>query len=256
MTSALTRKNGNKEPGAIELLSVQEKVLIEGDLSVLSPEERIEYYAKVCESAGLNPITRPFLYVTLNGKLTLYPKKDCAEQLRRVHAISLTKPDIQFTDGLILVTITASDRSGKTDTDVGVVAGGNLQGEARANAVMKAVTKAKRRVTFSICGLGFLPDVDEEYVATQQRSLDYQTSPEWEMVLKYFNEADTEEKIARVEDRAYQRVTEGKFPQIARQSIEREALRARDRINAITAGLDSAPTPEPIEASVVDTDDF
>jgi len=31
---------------------------------------------------------------------------------------------------------------------------GALKGEARANAFLKAVTKAKRRVTLSICGLG------------------------------------------------------------------------------------------------------
>ena len=38
-----------------------------------------------------------------------------------------------------------------------------MQGEARANAILKCVTKAKRRVTLSLCGLGFL---DEEEVRT------------------------------------------------------------------------------------------
>jgi hypothetical protein len=36
----------------------------------------------------------------------------------------------------------------------------NLKGEARANAFMKAETKAKRRVTLSICGLGILDETE------------------------------------------------------------------------------------------------
>jgi hypothetical protein len=34
-------------------------------------------------------------------------------------------------------------------------------GESRANALMKGTTKAKRRVTLSICGLGGMPDESE-----------------------------------------------------------------------------------------------
>ena len=47
-------------------LSLAEKVeraLIKGDLSKLSPEEAITYYKNVCSSVGLNPWTRPFLYM-------------------------------------------------------------------------------------------------------------------------------------------------------------------------------------------------
>jgi hypothetical protein len=34
----------------------------------------------------------------------------------------------------------------------------------KANAIMKAVTKAKRRVTLSICGLGFLDETEVETI--------------------------------------------------------------------------------------------
>ena len=47
-----------------------EKVVIEGDLEKLSATERMEYYEKVCDSLGLNPLTRPFDYIKLSGKLT------------------------------------------------------------------------------------------------------------------------------------------------------------------------------------------
>ena len=37
-----------------------EKVLIHGDLKELRPEEKVVYYNHVCESLGLNPVTKPF----------------------------------------------------------------------------------------------------------------------------------------------------------------------------------------------------
>ena len=49
-----------------------ENVLISGDLSKLSAADRMGYYQAVCNSLGLNPLTKPFDYITLNGRLQLY----------------------------------------------------------------------------------------------------------------------------------------------------------------------------------------
>ena len=38
---------------------VMEKVVIGGDLSELNAAQRAEYYAAVCRSLGLNPLTKP-----------------------------------------------------------------------------------------------------------------------------------------------------------------------------------------------------
>lgn len=56
--------------------------------------------------------------------------------------------------------VQATDKDGRIDEDYGVVAVGSLAGEALANLSMKAVTKAKRRVTLSICGLGMLDETE------------------------------------------------------------------------------------------------
>jgi hypothetical protein len=142
-----------------------EKVLIQGDLSVLSETDRIQYYARVCESVGLNPLTKPFEYIKLNGKLVLYALKGATDQLRQVYSISISRPEIQFSEGLVIVSVTArSHLNGREDSDVGVVPLGQLQGEAKANAIMKAITKAKRRVTLSICGLGMLDETEIESI--------------------------------------------------------------------------------------------
>ena len=97
-----------------------ELALIQGDLSRLSPDERLAYYRRVCESVGLNSLTQPFAYITLNGKLTLYARKDCTDQLRRKHHISIDPPAIQIQDDWVIVTVVARDAQGRTDSDIGV----------------------------------------------------------------------------------------------------------------------------------------
>lgn len=135
--------------------SIIEQVVMQGDLSKLNPEQRVTYYRKVCESSGLNPFTNPFAYISLNGKLTLYAKKDCTEQLRKINGVSIEGLDDKLIDDIYVVTAKAKDKNGRIDQAKGAVVIGNLRGEAKANAIMKAETKAKRRVTLSICGMGW-----------------------------------------------------------------------------------------------------
>ena len=140
-----------------------EKVLLEGDLKPLTPQERLHYYNAICASLGLNPLTKPFAYIALNGKLQLYALKDCTEQLRKVHGVSITGVDPKQIGDLVVVVASASDRDGRVDSSTGAVNVKGLTGEALANAMMKCETKAKRRVTLSLCGLGML---DETEIAT------------------------------------------------------------------------------------------
>ena len=144
--------------------ALAEQVAIIGDLAQLTPQQRMAYYSRVCESLGINPYTQPFQYIRLNNKLVLYATRTAADQLRKRNGVSLDAPDIQFADGLVIVTVTGRAADGRTDTEIGAVPLGNLQGEARANAIMKAVTKAKRRLTLSICGLGWLDETEVETI--------------------------------------------------------------------------------------------
>lgn len=142
-----------------------ESVIVKGDLAKLTPAERTAYYKATCESLGLNPLTRPFEYIELNKKLTLYARKDATEQLRKINKVSLVgKPQFEFQDDVVIVSVSVEDATGRTDADIGVVSIANLRGDAKANALMKAVTKAKRRATLSICGLGFLDESEIETI--------------------------------------------------------------------------------------------
>lgn len=144
---------------------LMESVLLGGDLSKLTPEQRVNYYRNVCESIGLNPLTKPFDYMTLNGKLTLYAKKDAADQLRNIHGVSIDDVSIQENEKQFIVKVKGHDLTGRSDVEVGVVNKTDMQGNL-ANAQMKAVTKAKRRLTLSLCGLGWLDETEVESIPT------------------------------------------------------------------------------------------
>lgn len=139
-----------------------EMVLVRGDLSALTEEQRLSYYNNVCHSLGLNPLTKPFEYIKLNNKLVLYAKRDATDQLRKLYKVSVAITSRERLEDCYVVTAQASTPDGRTDESIGAVLVGNLKGEALANVLMKAETKAKRRVTLSICGMGILDETEIE----------------------------------------------------------------------------------------------
>lgn len=145
-----------------------EAALVMGDLSKLTTEERMSYYKNVCESVGLNPLTRPFDYLVLNGKTVLYAKRDCTDQLRKIHSVSVQIVSRETIEGILVVTAKAMDKTGRVDESTGAVSIAGLRGDPLANAFMKAETKAKRRVTLSLCGLGMLDETEIETIPAQR----------------------------------------------------------------------------------------
>jgi hypothetical protein len=143
--------------------AIIERVIAAGDLKQLKPEERNSYYLAICKSLNLNPLTRPLEYLTLNGKMVLYARKDCTEQLRRLHGVSITKIETATVDGVFEVMAYAKTKD-REDVDFGAVSIKGLTGDVLVNAKLKAITKAKRRVTLSICGLGFLDETEIETI--------------------------------------------------------------------------------------------
>lgn len=166
-----------------------EQVLILGDLSKATPSQRVAYYKAVCASLSLNPATQPFAYLTLDGKLTLYARREATDQLRRIHHVTLRVTRREFIEdgSAYAVEVIASTPDGREDFATGVVSlekeegewvqanGGKrlfksagqwkrLRGDALANALMRAETKAKRRATLSICGLGILDESEIETI--------------------------------------------------------------------------------------------
>jgi hypothetical protein len=121
----------------------------------------------------------------LNGRLVLYARRDATDQLRKLHGISITVMSREIHDNVLIVHVHAKNKDGREDEDFGTVsmvypdrtkdrdgrwidhprASEALAGEERGNAILKGITKAKRRVTLSICGLGFLDELEIETIS-------------------------------------------------------------------------------------------
>jgi len=195
--------------------AILERVIALGDLSKLDPNERITYYRAVCESVGLNPLTKPLDYITLNGKLTLYANKGATDQIRRNRGVSIDRVEREVTEGIYVVTVYGHDGSGRVDSDMGTVPVRGLTGDNLANAMLKALTKAKRRLTLSLCGLGMLDELEVATIPSAQRvDVDQETG-----------------EILRL-PQSTQRVTEP--PAVSEADLE--AFRAPE---AVPGGLDS-----------------
>lgn len=125
----------------------------------------------------------------LDRKLVLYAKKDCTDQLRKMQKTSVNIASRERIGDVYCVTARATAPDGRFDESMGVVSltkketvwdegrnrhvpTGNiipLSGDDLANALMKAETKSKRRVTLSIVGLGMLDETEIENIPESQR---------------------------------------------------------------------------------------
>lgn len=135
-------------------------LVTDGDASKLNDAQKLAYYKARCEVAGLDYRAQPFAYIRLNGKLTLYALKACTDQLAAKHGIRCEILSQVTEEGIRVVTVRATAADGRQTDEIGAVAVKGLQGEALCNAYMKCATKAKRRATLAICGLGMLDETE------------------------------------------------------------------------------------------------
>jgi hypothetical protein len=115
---------------------------------------------------GLDPFTKPFDILRLNGKEVLYCTRSGTQQLNKLHKVShtITSRDTNADAGVYIVTSKASLPDGRCTESIGAVNIAGLKGEAYANAIMKAETKAKRRATLDLLGLGVLDESEAETI--------------------------------------------------------------------------------------------
>lgn len=136
-----------------------------GDLSRLSETDKLKFVGALCEMTGLNPLSKPFDWIVLNGKLTLYANKGCAEQLRKIHKVTVEILERKTEFGVHIVRVKATDATGRIDESIGAVPfDEKMAPEMKANMFMKAETKAKRRVSLSICSLGMVDESELDQI--------------------------------------------------------------------------------------------
>lgn len=173
------------------------KVIAGAGLEQVPEKVREQYYLALCRSHRLNALSRPFEYLTLDGKLTLYAKKSCTDQLRRIHKIKIVDIQQEVRGETLITSCTVKDKKGRLEVELGAVpiAGTTREGKpykksgnSLANAYMASLTKAKRRATLAICGLGFLDESELSGIPEKAKS-DEPDNPRKAEVIKWLVDA-------------------------------------------------------------------
>lgn len=181
---------GVAEPGPVPapIPTQEEKLMalfLEGDVSTMKPQERAQYCWKLAESVGLNPLTKPFDIIPLGGKTVVYANRTAADQIRKIRGITskilyhgplvLGTTLVKDKDGnqqqipnfrpdVYQVIVEMTDKEGRVETATGCVNVKDYSGEALSNQIMKCWTKAMRRGTLSMGGLGFLDELEVDTI--------------------------------------------------------------------------------------------
>jgi hypothetical protein len=137
--------------------AIIQSLVINGDLSKLDANMKVAYYQQYCDRLGLDPFTQPFKLLKLNGKEILYCDRSGAQQLNKLHNVSHEIKTREVLNDCYVVTARAT-ANGRIEESIGAVPIAGLKGEGLCNAYMKAETKAKRRSTLDLLGLGILDE--------------------------------------------------------------------------------------------------
>lgn len=180
-----------------------EKVIIKNDFSGLTSIEKVQHIKNVCQTLGLNPLTKPIQLISFQGKEVPYFTKDATEQLRKINNISLSIVDTKLIDDIYVVVVEATTPDGRKDSATGAILSANLKGEAKANAMMKAETKAKRRVTLSICGLGFMDESEVDSIPNARKIDAFEEAPDLEVQLLALEHCESVGELQKVYTDSY-----------------------------------------------------
>ncbi len=143
---------------------VIDSLVLRGDLSGLNSTERSRFYVQMCEGLGLNPHAQPFAFLKLNGKEVLYATRGATDQLAAMHKLNreiIDGPKVIDLAGtkLVYAVCRATHPNGRIETATATVPLIDP-----VNVLMKCETKAKRRATLSILGLGLLDEMEIETI--------------------------------------------------------------------------------------------
>jgi len=148
--------------GAEDIEAIEAKVSISGgDLRILEPAERVRYYRYLCAKLDLDPTFAPIQFVELDGKLRPYITRAGAEMLRAKHGVSTAILRSEIQANLFIVLVRATTPDGRSEESVAVADLRDKRGNDLGNACLFAETKAKRRATLSLLGLGYFLDETE-----------------------------------------------------------------------------------------------
>ena len=183
------QKTENNLPAEQQSVSPEiiNQLVLKGDLSGLSVSQKLEYYKQYCHRLGLDPMTQPFKLLNISGREILYCDRSGIQQLSQLHKVSHAITSRELTGGCYIVSAKAFLPDGRFTESIGAVSlqkqdgtwetntsgkkyfklnGKSIDiiGDELCNAMMKAETKAKRRATLDLLGLGMTDESEIETI--------------------------------------------------------------------------------------------
>ncbi|MEE6185101.1 hypothetical protein [Bacillus pretiosus] len=159
-----------------KIQNILDRLALNSDLSQLTEEEKRQYYYFVCRKYGLDPFTNPFAFIRFgdSNKLQLCARKNCSDQLRKIHCIDAEIVHRGQIETAVYLEVKVTDKSGRKDTAMGSVPfstedGRKLSPVQLAHALMTCETKAKRRATLSLCGLAMMDETEVDTLPGAER---------------------------------------------------------------------------------------
>lgn len=169
-TQVVTREEINLDAMIEEATIAMQRASAAGrDTKALSHDERVATLAALSKALGLNPLVNGVQFLSLSGREVLYVTKQATDQIAarlRLNRETIAGPEVRDFGGTKLVfcqvRVTAPD--GRSEVATATLPLGDL-----VNAAMKVETKAKRRATLSIAGLGLLTEEEADTIPGAQK---------------------------------------------------------------------------------------
>jgi hypothetical protein len=135
-----------------------------GDISGMSASQQVQYYCELAQSLGLNPLFKPFDALNLQGKKVLYANRGATDALARAQnvkrecvseprVVSLPSPTGTGEVKIVMCRYRATLPNGRAEERTATVIYRDP-----ANDFMKCETKAARRATLAVLGIGVLDE--------------------------------------------------------------------------------------------------
>ena len=170
-TKVVTREDIDLDAMLDDAAIAMQRVSAAGrDTKALTHEERVATLSALSKALGLNPLTNPVQFLSLSGREVLYVTKQATDQIAarlRLNRETVAGPEVRDFGGTKLVfcqvKVTAPDGRSEVST-------ATLPFTDPVNVLMKCETKAKRRATLSLAGLGLLTEEEMETIPGAQPS--------------------------------------------------------------------------------------
>jgi hypothetical protein len=160
MTKAKTRAIAKTEPSGVPAAAVRAQ--LHNDWSKVTEDDKLKYAISICKALDIPTPLNPFKFINMKGKTVLYATKEAAELIAERNKISVNVVNkyLDKEQNIYVVEVRALMPHGRTFDNFAALSVSGLTGEARANAMMKTMSKAIRRVVFAAVGLSVMDETD------------------------------------------------------------------------------------------------